>query len=147
MNIPRSIRQHPKTTGLVLIVAILFIGYLVWPEAAGQSPADGTQEYYNQLYLKVATDGHWGAVEEIGDPAFTKYMHEVLEKHCPFYEPDGSGYRDCLLNLVDTETAAYTKQRPTLQEIDTYCQAIGSRWEGLLAGEMVLSCKAYRLSS
>lgn len=105
-----------------------------------------TQEEVNDLYLKSAMDGRRDAIASIGDPAFSAYVYDVLDKRCPFYESGGAVYRDCLWGVVNESEAAYKKSSPTTKEIDDSCQALASNLDGLLSGEIILSCRTYKLS-
>jgi len=88
--------------------------------------------------------GEVWALDEIGDPAFKEYMLTVLWLECPFYKDGGAVYRDCLWKARDEAKAAYSGQDGA--EIESYCQDLGGRFEGLLAGEMAISCEAYQYS-
>lgn len=92
---------------------------------------------------KPVTGEVW-ALDEIGDPAFKEYMLTTLWPRCPFYKPSGALYRQCLQEAADEAKEAYKGQDGS--DIEASCQALGSRFEGLLAGEMTLSCEAYRYS-
>jgi len=105
-----------------------------------------TQQEYNDMYLKVATDGRKDAIASLDDPAFSSYVFDVLDKRCPFYENGGANYRDCLWNVVTEKEASYKKSSPTSKEIEDRCQSIASNLGGLLSGEIILSCRAYKLS-
>jgi hypothetical protein len=134
---------------ILLVIFVLFpLTFSRYQESSEQrnASAEPTQGEYNAMYLKVATDGYREAVEGIGDPAFTAYVFSVLDKRCSFYVPDGSRYRDFLWNVVSEKEAAYTKSSPTIREIDNSCQSIASNLGGLVAGEIVLSCRAFKLS-
>jgi hypothetical protein len=88
--------------------------------------------------------GEVWALDEIDDPAFKGYMLTVLWPRCPYYQDGGAVYRDCLWKARDEAKAAYRGQDGA--EIESYCQDLGGRFEGLLAGEMALSCEAFRFS-
>jgi len=88
--------------------------------------------------------GEEWALDEIGDPAFKEYMLTVLWPRCPFYKDGGAVYRDCLWKARDEAKTAYRGQDGV--EIENYCQALGGHFEGLLAGEIALSCEAYKYS-
>src|SRR3989344_1005365 len=110
-------------------------------------PADEiAQEDMNALYLEVAVESHREGIESLGDPAFSAYVFNELDTRCPFYEPDGAGYRDCLWDVVNEKEAAYAKTSPTSAEIDEQCQSATVHLGGLVAGEVVLSCSAFKLS-
>ena len=138
---------------IVLVIFVLLPWTFSWYQERNEqrntavTPAsEMTQEEYNAMYLKSATDGRTEAIESIGDPAFSAYVFGVLDKRCPFYEPDGAGYRECLWSVVSEKEAAYKKGSPTSKEIDDECQVLASNLGGLVAGEVVLSCRAYKLS-
>lgn len=99
------------------------------------------------LFNSVVTQGYEDAIEAMNDPAFTSYVANTLAVRCPFYIPDGAGYRDCLWDVVNENEAAYTKTTPLLQEIDDQCQSVASDLDGLVAGEVVLACRAFKLNS
>ena len=88
--------------------------------------------------------GEVWALDEIGDSAFKEYMLSVLWQRCPFYKDGGAAYRDCLWKARDKAKAAYRGQDSA--EIESYCQDLGGRFEGLLAGEIAISCEAFRFS-
>lgn len=98
------------------------------------------------LFNSVMVQGYEDVIEAMNDPAFTSYVTNTLAVRCPFYVPDGAGYRDCLWEVVNENEAAYTKATPSSQEIDNECQEKASNLDGLVAGEVVLSCRAYKLS-
>lgn len=105
-----------------------------------------SQEEMNDLYLDVATQSHREATESLGDPAFTAYVFNTLDKQCPFYTPSGAGYRDCLWEVVNAAEASYTKTSPTPTEIEEQCQTAAAHLDGLVSGEVILSCRAFMLS-
>ena len=105
-----------------------------------------TQQEHNDMYLKAATDGRKDAIASLGDPAFSAYVFGVLDKRCPFYENGGANYRDCLWSVVNEKEAVYKKNNPSSKEIEDRCQSIASNLGGLLSGEIILSCRAYKLS-
>lgn len=109
-------------------------------------PQEMTQGEMNALYLEVATDDRNAAIASIGDPAFSSYVFDVLDKQCPFYVPDGASYRNCLWEVVDESESTYTRSSSTPQEIDEQCQSLAAHLDGLVAGEIVLSCRAFKLS-
>lgn len=99
------------------------------------------------FFNSVVTQGYEDAIGAMHDPAFTAYVTNTLAVRCPFYIPDGAGYRDCLWDVVNENEAAYTKTTPSSQEIDDECQTVAAHLDGLVAGEVVLSCRAFKLSN
>ncbi len=118
---------------LILLVLVLFLVVFL----VGNRPA-ATADSAPKI------TGETWALDEIGDPAFKEYMLTVLWPRCPFYKDSGAVYRDCLWKARDEAKGAYRGQDGV--EIENYCQALGGHFEGLLAGEIAISCEAFRFS-
>ena len=147
-----------KLIGIVLLVVFVAAVYLLYylpkypdgqvanPNPVNVNSDEQTQKELNEQYLTVATKGFYEAIDGVHDPAFSAYSHSVLDTRCPFYKPDGASYRECLWGLVEEKEAVYKKTSPSSKEIDDSCQAIASDLGGLQAGEIVLLCRAFKLS-
>lgn len=100
--------------------------------------------YEGDVYHEMAVAAYEDAVDVIGDTGLSSYMRSVIEKRCPVYQPNGAVWRDCLWQLRDESKAAY--RGADAANIEARCQANGDKFDGLAAGEVVLSCEAYNFS-
>lgn len=88
------------------------------------------------------------SIDEIGDPNLTSFVLNDLQLACPYYEPDGATYRECLYDFVEgkkLETGATASQ---IEAFDDYCLSIFTKYKDTLADiELYQSCMAYKLSA
>jgi len=71
-----------------------------------------------------------------------------LHKICPFYEPDGSYYRNCVISQLDKERAKFDLESKTYKEIDSYCEynaVKGADWYTLGFIDNYNACIFYKL--
>lgn len=87
-------------------------------------------------------------IDEFGDPEFSRYARKVINVQCPFYQPSGAVYRDCLLNLLEKES--HGGDTKYVAEVRAECEAeVEKVFEepSLVAGEMTLSCIVFKPAS
>ncbi len=149
-------RKISKSFLVVLMAVIGIVSVWVWSQSEAVvrygAPRIGSTPPLAQTSPEVKIesggeiDGWSDAIEAIDSPAFAVYVRDYLSKRCLFYVPDGAGYRNCLWEVVDATQAAYSKTDPTVEQIIDECQLIASQLDGVVAGEVVLSCEAYKFS-
>jgi hypothetical protein len=86
--------------------------------------------------------------DSIIEKEFVNYAKDTIQKRCPFYEPDGVTYRQC---LADWEQELADAVIPELtDEVHAYCSTFTAQYadETSLEGmELFLKCSIYKLSS
>lgn len=140
----------------IFILALVVLGAVIGAvfnfsnnstEEVVESESDGLSvEELSAMYLRVAKESHREGIDSLEDPAFSAFVYDTLDKQCPFYVPSGAGYRDCLWEAVYAAEGAYTKERPSKEEIEDECQQLALHLGGLVAGEVILSCRVFKLS-
>ena len=71
-----------------------------------------------------------------------------LHTTCPFYEPDGVSYRDCVLSQLDKESAKFDLNSEMYKEIESYCEnnaVKSSDWGSLAFISDYEACVYYKL--
>ena len=121
----------------ILVLLCSFLLYQLKPSA-----------HTDNSYINVELDGHKEDIKSVGDPAFSAYVFDVLDKRCPFIEPNGGPYIACIQNVVNEKEIIYTKTSPSIKEINDYCQSSAQKHaaDGLISSDILLACRAYRLS-
>lgn len=97
-------------------------------------------EIYSQMHNNMLTN--------TGDPQFKKYVEEILEPICPFYEPTGYDYRACLGTLANEAENNFKGDDIKKQLIKDYCQEISDVYNpGIGAIDLNLSCLIYKFNN
>ena len=71
-----------------------------------------------------------------------------LDKICPFYEPNGAYYRECVFNQLDKESAKFDLESEMYKEIESYCEynaVRGADWYSLAFISDYSACVYYKL--
>lgn len=124
--------------GTALLLLACVAALLAWRYAGRPTVYEG------DVYHEMAVASYEDAVDTVGDAGLSHYMRDVIEKRCPVYQPSGAVWRDCLWQLHDENKAAHTGT--DAGDIEDRCQAISKQFDGLIAGEVALSCEAYGFS-
>jgi hypothetical protein len=148
------IHDQAKRSILILDVLVIvgtlgvvsLITYFHTDPAPAASDYDATVQEMADEYQSIADEGFNSSVEEVGDPKFSAYVRDVLNKECPVYKPSGVAYRDCLWDIRDRNEMSYSEKNGLIEDIDNNCQSVGNQFGGLVAGEITLSCEAYKFS-
>ena len=82
----------------------------------------------------------------LSQETLSKFSSTVIEKRCPFYKPNGVGYRDCLSSWVeDLENNLLVEQ---INEVENYCSSFVKKVSdenSIEGGELYLQCEIYKL--
>lgn len=114
--------------GIIALLIIVFVPH------KSQQPI---KEDIGSEFKEIAWTSHLETVKKVGDNSFTAFVQFDLQEDCPFYEPDGASYRECLSEYV------LTKQPNS--EIEESCRKVVSDYGGVEAQNLYLSCLAYFL--
>lgn len=146
-------------------VATLFLGILLIGKWNNSLYVDQPAETYTDLNTatttetnrnedlvkqarQIYTDSNTAVIAGIEDREMANYIANVILVKCPFYEPDGVSYRECLINLREKAENNFRGSKTTLEVFGDYCHNIAKEYEGsLVAGELWNQCMIYKLSS
>lgn len=151
-----STKHINETLGAVVVLSIAFFVVLAFKpdlktyesplQTAQNSGAEDSAEEVKKV-KSVYWNSHVRIISEIDDSSFISFALNELQQTCPFYEPDGATYRECLYDYVDSkklETGATVSQ---VEAFSDYCLSIFTKYKDTLAGiELYQSCMAYKLS-
>ncbi len=91
--------------------------------------------------------GYLSAVDEVGDSQFSTFVSKNLDERCPFYEPNGIAYRDCLYAFAEEQRALFKGSEAKIEEVEQYCNLISEKYFPSLKGiELYNWCLAYKFS-
>lgn len=94
---------------------------------------------------EIYWDIHMKTVVSVGDRAFTSFVLFELQDTCPYYEPDGYSYRNCIYKYVENKKTISTNIQ--IQRADSYCRLIEKEdLESQVGGDFLLTCMAYKLT-
>lgn len=73
------------------------------------------------LAFSVYSDGQLSGLEAYEDPGLVDFYKNNLQNVCPYYVPDGSTYRDCILDLIKKEQKRLKIGNEEPGEVNAYC--------------------------
>jgi|GEM_PF-5579623 len=99
---------------------------------------------YSAEFKRIGHEMLNDAVANAEIPGFYKYYFTKIESTCPFYEPDGATYRECLLNLMENKKTQ--KSKSEINNADNFCNKVNAEYgSGLEAVELYLDCMIFEL--
>lgn len=133
--------------GLLVLISIIVLTFVIWPvKDTGTDKALDPEEEF--IFIRDPKVLYWNTFEqslvEIGDKDLTAFGLLVIPDICPFYEPDGANYRECLNNLVQKKKIG--NQQSTIREAERYCDEITTGYFSLDKSELFLICVSHKLS-
>ncbi len=82
----------------------------------------------------------------ITDATFVTYATDVIDKRCPFYEPNGVVYRECLSDWLDAlRNNALVEENG---EVNAYCEVFSKKYADVISfqeSELFTKCAIYML--
>ena len=137
----------------ILIVALFFADRTPAELASKQPLQDSVQaaeedmsveEFAAEIKENWKKD-HFKVVAAQGDSAFSSFVLFTLEELCPFYEPDGRAYRECMHEFIADKKPLNTEAK--IAEDENYCGDLATNYSIHIAGvDLYLSCLAFKLS-
>lgn len=97
---------------------------------------------------KVSTEftaKNTASVSEAG-AELTSFILEKIDYICPFYEPNGIIYRECLSSLESQQRKNFNGSAEEMKVIENYCDGVSDNYSSLEAGEIHRSCIIYKLN-
>ena len=85
--------------------------------------------------------------EDMTEKDFAAFASTVIEKRCPFYVPDGSSYRECLSEWMNSLQSKAIDEENT--EVNNYCQTFTTKYqkeESLASAELFMKCVIFTFS-
>src|SRR3989338_4762436 len=89
-------------------------------ESFESGPPESDVDYYTDLIVNTYSELHVAALAAFDSPELMTFYWDHLQKICPFYQPDGASYRNCLAALLEKENTRLGKSPPGI--LDTYCR-------------------------
>lgn len=82
----------------------------------------------------------------ISDSQFVTFAHDVIEKRCPFYEPNGAVYHGCISDWVTQVEASSPIE--AVDEVHAFCEKFASSYNGKISfkqDELFVKCVIWKL--
>lgn len=128
---------------LVISLGAYFIYNYIYLGSKIETPKD--ENYLSEELRSEYFDIHLSALRKVEDPEFYNYVVSELEPACPFYDPDGKTYRNCLVSLIKQHLSAPKKSAEEVDAIKEYCNFISKPYMGELeATDLYNSCMVYK---
>lgn len=141
--------------GLIIVVTVAYGGaaMLSAPTPPVASTTSNRQDQsvaeMAAQFIKVYTANHVAGLEAFNDSGLMNFYENDLQKTCPYYVPDGSTYRDCLVTLEQKEKSR-VKNQSAISTADTYCSSGATKTAddtSLGYIDIYNTCMLYRLNT
>lgn len=137
-----------KSIGVISLVVIIVASFIIyrnvfvptWRDKIVPTVATSTP-------VTTSTTTETGIYFDIEEKDFVLFASSNIEKRCPFYVPDGSSYRECLSDWMNSIQLKAIDEEIT--EVNNYCQTFTAKYQdtqSLAGSELFMKCVIFTFS-
>ncbi len=136
---------------LCILIGVAIYGIKEYKTAKQVLPAPVTQPKPSVITEKkvpivATTSTENDLYKGITDTGFVTFAHATIDKRCPFYEPNGVAYHECLSDwMSELEKKLLVEQ---VDEVHAYCEMFSKKYADSISfesSELFTKCSIYKL--